>query len=185
MSLTQIFVLIFIGYELVRAAERSIMKNATFAFLYGAGDAKFASMAGITKDDAVNFRSHYQTQFPAVTQYAGNVAQVGREQGWYKTRYLGRRQVIRDRDKAYKLLNYVTQGEAGDVLKVKLVELSNSEAGEFMILPIHDEILFEVPKERTQEIKEVIEGVMPETKAFSVPLSVQADVIQKWGDKYE
>jgi len=82
-------------------------------------------------------------------------------------------------------MNYATQGEAGDVLKVKMIELSMSDAGEFMRLPIHDEILFEVPKEKAEEIKSVIEQVMPETKAFAVPLSVSADIVTKWGDKYD
>jgi len=172
-------------YADVHPAERSVMKNATFAFLYGAGDVKFAGMAGISVDDAKTFRALYQNQFPAIAQYGFSVASTGRTYGHVRTGYIGRKQHIDDRDKAYKLMNYATQGEAGDVLKVKMIELSMSEAGEFMRLPIHDEILFEVPQERAEEIKAVIESVMPETKAFAVPLSVSADVVSKWGDRYQ
>ncbi len=169
----------------VQPGERRIMKNATFAFLYGAGDFKFSTMAGITMEQARTFRKHYASQFPAISQYAGDMAQMGRTQGWVRTPYLGRKQAINDPNKAYKLLNYVTQGEAGDVLKAKMVELSLTEAGQFVSLPIHDELLFESPKHLTEEVVGTIRSVMPEMKAFPVPLSVSATVINRWGDKYD
>jgi DNA polymerase-1 len=173
------------AYEDVQPAERSIMKNATFAFLYGAGDAKFALMSGITLSDAKGFRDMYNDKFPAIANYSRVVNDVGASKGWMETPYLGRKQVVRSRDKSYKLLNYVTQGEAGDVLKAKMVELSNTDAGQYMTLPIHDEILFEVPDEEAEDIKRTIEAVMPENDAFDVKLSVGADIISRWGDKYD
>lgn len=170
--------------EDVQPRERSIMKNATFAFLYGAGDAKFARMAGIPLEEALAFRDLYTKEFPAIARYAADVASMGRGKGEWTTSYMGRVQAVADRDKAYKLLNYVTQGEAGDVLKRKLVELSNAGLEPYMRLPIHDEILFEVPEEEVESVVATIREVMPETAHFDVPLSVGVDVINSWGDKY-
>jgi DNA polymerase I-like protein with 3'-5' exonuclease and polymerase domains len=113
------------------------------------------------------------------------IMQSARTSGAARTTYLGRNQVVVGRDKLYKLLNYVTQGEAGDVLKRKMVELSMTDAGKHMLLPIHDEILFEMPSEDAEEIKRIIEETMPENEAFDVPLSVGADIIDRWGDKYD
>ena len=172
-------------YEDVEPHERSLMKNATFAFLYGAGNAKFADMAEITEDAAVAFRDIYIDDFPAINAYSDAIDSMAKTQGWARTPYLGRKQATRSGEEGYKLLNYVTQGEAGDVLKWKMVELSQTDAGQYMRLPIHDEVLFEVPNEYAQDIKLIIEEVMPETKAFKVPLSVSADIINRWGDKYD
>jgi DNA polymerase-1 len=172
-------------YEDVQPAERGVMKNATFAFLYGAGDAMFSGMAGIPIADAKAFRNMYQRKFPAIAQYAHMITTVGRNTGSATTGYLGRKQVVRESNKAYKLLNYATQGEAGDVLKLKMVHLSMTDAGPYMRLPIHDEILFEVPDAEVPHIQQVIEEVMPELDHFSVPLSVGTDVVERWGDKYE
>jgi DNA polymerase-1 len=172
-------------YEDVLPAERSVMKNATFAFLYGAGDAKFALMSGISVNDAVAFRHLYSVEFPAIDRYSQMIMQSARTSGAARTTYLGRNQVVVGRDKLYKLLNYVTQGEAGDVLKRKMVELSMTDAGKHMLLPIHDEILFEMPSEDAEEIKRIIEETMPENEAFDVPLSVGADIIDRWGNKYD
>ncbi len=170
--------------ESVTPQEREIMKNATFAFLYGAGDAKFARMAGIQIDQAKNFREVYARQFPAINAYAIRVDREGANGEMIETQYLGRRQAVRKKRDSYKLLNYVTQGEAGDVLKKKMVELSMTDIGHHMRLPIHDEILFEVPEEEIDHTLEVIQSVMPENEAFSVPLSVGADVMSNWGEKY-
>ncbi|RKZ94097.1 MAG: hypothetical protein DRQ40_06550 [Gammaproteobacteria bacterium] len=171
-------------YEDVQPEERGVMKNATFAFLYGAGNTKFADMAGISINDAVEFRKMYSTQFPAIDHYARTINQLGATQGSVVTGYLGRKQAIWSKKESYKLLNYATQGEAGDVLKAKMVELSMTDAGQYMLLPIHDELLFEVPEEDAEEIKNIIEDVMPENHAFHVPLSVGADIVTRWGDKY-
>lgn len=172
-------------YGDVLPAERGVMKNATFAFLYGAGDVKFALMSGISLDQAKAFRDMYNTKFPAIANYSRTVDDIASSKGFMQTPYLGRTQVVPKRDDSYKLLNYVTQGEAGDVLKSKMVELANTDAGQYMTLPIHDEILFEVPDEHAEDVKRTIEDVMPENAAFDVNLSVGADIISRWGDKYE
>ena len=169
--------------ENVTRKERTIMKNATFAFLYGAGDVKFAGMAGIDIDEAKAFRSKYTQEFPAIAAYARDVERQA-DKGGVVTDYLGRLQQVKDGEGAYKLLNYVTQGEAGDVLKKKVVELSQTEAGPTMRLLIHDEILFEAPEEEVPMVLDTIKQVMPENDHFKVPLSVDAEVLDSWGDKY-
>lgn len=170
--------------ESITPDERSLMKNATFAFLYGAGDAKFSVMAGISVKEAKAFREMYQQRFPAIAKYAHTITSYGRAKGEIQTEYLGRKQAVDDPNKAYKLLNYVTQGEAGDVLKVSMTQLANTEVGPFMRLPIHDELLFEVPEDQVEMAVETIQQVMPENDYYSVPLSVGVDVVDRWGDKY-
>lgn len=169
--------------EKVTRKERDIMKNATFAFLYGAGDVKFAGMAGVDVDEAKAFRQKYAEDFPAIARYAKEMELEARG-GGVTTEYLGRPQQVKEDEGAYKLLNYVTQGEAGDVLKKKLVELAMTDVGPYMRLPIHDEILFEVPEEEVPMVLETIKEVMPENDHYDVPLSVGAEVLDSWGDKY-
>ena len=173
--------------EQVTKSERSIMKNANFGFLYGAGDQKFAAMAGIGIDQARSFRDVYRNNFREIAKYLDDMDHIGRTSGGAFTEYLGRPQVLMYEDKSasYKLINYVTQGEAGDVLKKSLVRLSMTDAGQYFRLPIHDEIIFEVPKEETEHIVEVIKAVMPENDYYDVPLSVGVDVLESnWGEKY-
>lgn len=174
--------------ESVTKKERSIMKNANFAFLYGAGNEKFARMAGIEIDEAKEFRNTYEVRFPAIARYGRELDHIGRTSGGTFTDYMGRPQVLMYEDKSasYKLINYVTQGEAGDVLKKSLVHLSMTEIGQYLRLPIHDEIIFEVPDQEVDQAVEIIKAVMPENDYYDVPLTVGVDVLDHdWGEKYD
>ncbi len=59
-----------------------------------------------------------------------------------------------------------------------------TDVGPYMRLPIHDEILFEVPEEEVPMVTETIREVMPENDHYDVPLSVGVEVLDSWGDKY-
>lgn len=75
------------------------------------------------------------------------------------------------------------QGGAADVLKLKLCELAAAGLQDYILLPIHDEILFEVPKEMVASVKETIAEVMPEMHMFKVPLTIEiSDGVDSWGE---
>jgi DNA polymerase-1 len=71
------------------------------------------------------------------------------------------------------------------VLKERLVALSRTWLGEFMLLPIHDEILFQVPDDIVPDAMEVIKQVMPVNDRFLVPLTVDTEAAKRWGAKYD
>jgi DNA polymerase-1 len=53
-----------------------------------------------------------------------------------------------------------------------------------MILPVHDEVVFDVPQENVDDACATIKTTMEEHRAFAVPLTVGIDRLEKWGDKY-
>ena len=63
-----------------------------------------------------------------------------------------------------------------------MVALSRTWLGDHMILPIHDEVIFEVPDDAVQEALGTIREVMPDRTTFAVPLTVDADATHRWGD---
>lgn len=169
----------------ITKAQRQIVKNANFAKIYGAGPAKFAGTAGISVDEARRFMAMYDARFPTIKRFVSELTSIARSTGWIQTPYLGRLQVVDGPDYAYKIVNYYIQGTAADVIKKKLVELANTDTGQYMELTIHDEIAFDVPNEHLEDSKQEIRTTMPENEAFSVPISVGMDEVQRWGDKYE
>ncbi len=168
----------------ISKAERDVTKGANFAKIYGAGVAKFADTAGIPFDQAGRFMKMYDAKFPGITRYMSELTNAVNRDGEVITPYLGRRQVAA-KGSAYKVVNYFIQGTAADVLKKKIVELSMTDMSRFMLIPIHDEIAFDVPAEDAEEVALEIEKVLSETEAFSLPLSVGSDVVDRWGEKYD
>jgi DNA polymerase I len=170
--------------------QRSTAKNAGFAKIYGAGIPKFAETAGIPINEAEHFLSDYDRLFPGVARWQEQVVQgvyataPGRKKTGYVETTHGRRLPLKT-DDAYKACNYRIQGSCSEVLKMKIVELANAGLGDFFRLPVHDELLFECPTEIAEDVRHVVEEVMPDRRTYSLPLTVESNIVRRWGDNYD
>jgi DNA polymerase-1 len=166
-------------------AERRVTKNANFAKVYGAGAEKFALTAGIPVSEGIAFYEIYDATFPGVKAFQTQVIDTARgryvNEGRAYVRAPSGRLHLADTDALYKLCNYLIQGTAADVLKKKLVELDMAGFGDDMILPIHDEVLFDFPEYAIEDRTAYASGVMQDLDSFSVPLTVEAsDPMDRW-----
>lgn len=168
--------------------RRQVMKNVNFAKLYGAGLEKIALTAGVPVPQAQEFLTMYDSAFPGVRRFQRQVGHTAeerqREEGVaYVKTPVGRFQPADD-NRGYSLVNYLIQGTAADVLKETLVRLDEAGASDWMLLPVHDEIIFTVPEAETGDAMELISTVMPDDR-WAVPLTVGIDgPLKRWGDKH-
>lgn len=175
--------------EPVPKQARKKVKGVGFGEIYGAGDETFAATAGITVPEAQEAKRAFHRAFPLAASLGNNIAATL----WRRAKETGYPHVVTAYGRlepcppytAYKAVNYLIQGTAADVLKDRLVALSRTWLGQHMLLPIHDEILFEVPDEAVPEAEETIRQVMPERERFAVPLTVGVETVKRWGQKYE
>lgn len=170
-------------------SRRQLTKNASYADLYGAGDAKFCLTAGVPLEQGQAFRRAYHAQFPMLRQFQLQVAALAeqrlREEGQAYVRTPYGHRLVCESDKTYKLVNYLIQGTAANVMKQKLVDLDNAGLGEYLVLPVHDEAIFDVPAELADEVAHDAAKVMEEREVFRVPLPVGVDgPFDSWGAKY-
>lgn len=164
--------------------ERQTAKNANFAKGYGAGIPKFAETAGIPLHAAEEFMAAYDAMFPGVVRLQQEVAATVLQQGYVET-ILGRKIPV-EKDEAYKGTNYLVQSSAtADLIKLKIVECANAGLGEFFRLPIHDELMFEVPTDILDDVMPIIQDVMTETQLFDAPCTASPEPFARWGDKYK
>lgn len=167
--------------------QRRIAKQGNFAKIYVAGLETFANTVGLPLHEAKEFMDLFDAEFPNIKNFITTATnQRANEDGLisYRTPYIGRRQVAYA-SKAYTLVNYIIQGQAADVLKRHLIELANAGMSEYMTVPIHDEVAFDVPRDLAEEVARALPDLMEEREAFSVPLTVGVDIVENWGDKYE
>lgn len=163
--------------------QRQIAKNSNFSKAYGAGTKKFAATAGITDAEAEKFMGMYDRLFPGVTRFQQEVIEQVMRDG-YVTTVLGRKIPV-ERDKAYKGVNYKIQSSAtADLLKLKIVEASAAGLHDYFRLPVHDEMIYEVPDDELDEVMPVVQEVMTETEMFSCPLTATPEAYKTWGAKY-
>lgn len=177
------------GVEQVTRAQRDITKNATYSKLFGAGLEKFATTAKVPLQQAETFLTQYDEAHPQVRVFMDSVIAMGRQRlsdegaAYVFTAYGRRLQRAKHRGD-YVLVNYLIQGTAADVLKEKMARLSLEGLDDYLVLPVHDELVFDVPEAEVEEYVPEVVRCMEEHERFSVPLTVEAQVVDRWGDKY-
>lgn len=172
--------------EIPTKEQRQIAKNCTFALLYGAGPEKVGWTAGITTEEADRFLTTYKARFPGVAKFMKSVEAVAKRRlseegrGYVKTP-LGRLEVGA-KTKLYALVNALVQGTAADVFKRALVDLDNVGLGPYLLLPVHDEVLFSLPEGLPVQD---ISAIMGDSTSFRVPLICESSgPFERWGDKW-
>lgn len=167
--------------------RRFYTKQGTYSKMYGAGSAKFAVATHLAEDQAAEFYATYDERFPGLRQFDSYVQETARQREReggvaYVRTLLGRRQVLTKGEGHYKLTNYIIQGSAADLFKEMCRDLHQSSVGEYMLLPVHDELIFEVPDEHVRDAVKVIEEGMTRDD-LAVPVKAAAAVVSRWGDK--
>lgn len=163
--------------------ERQTCKNGQFAIVYGAGMAQFARTAKISQQAAQEFMDSYAAMFPGVAKFMNDMIGKARTNGYVETKW-GRRVPV-EKGKEYVAVNYYCQPTAtADLIKLKIHELSCAGLGDYLLIPIHDEVLLEVPEEDKDDVKHEVDRVMTETELFDCPLTASGDLYRRWGDKY-
>lgn len=170
--------------------RRQSSKNAIYARAYGAGAPKFAKTAGIPEDVAVAMYRRLDQLFPGWQATIYNIEATARmrletEGVAYVQSPLTRRRHVADERKIYVLMNYLIQGTAAEVFKMKLVQLAEAGLDEFMILPVHDEIIQDVPDDMLLEVAHKTRTIMNDATMFSVPLTASPATGRRWGEKQD
>ena len=174
----------------LETSKRQTAKNSVFALVYGAGIPQFALTAGISVEDAQQFMGSYHAKFPHVQQFINGVIQQANQRHRngdepYVHLYDGRRIQIMDSNKLYKLVNYLIQGGSAVFLKEKIVQLDLAGLADYLLLPVHDELVFDAPTTEITDYEHEVVSVMEEQTEFRVPFTVGAQRVTRWGSKYD
>jgi DNA polymerase-1 len=169
--------------------RRSLIKGVVYGRLYGAGVAKQALTAGVPEDQMRAVSDAFDLRFPGMTGFQKQVEDVGMRrlraegQGYVNT-WTGRRLPC-DEDRVYTLVNYLIQGGAAEVFKSNLVKLDKADLTDLLIVPVHDEIVLNAPREDAKEIMQIVRECMTTRDGWSVPLTADVDgPLENWGQKY-
>ena len=168
--------------------RRNLIKTFMYAFLYGAGLEKMAKSAGVSLNEMNEFVATLHRTYPGVTDFQNKVIEQGdrreSEEGQgYVITPSGRR-IPCDRGDSRVLVNYILQGTAAEVLKEALIRLDAAGLTKYMLLPIHDEVLFSVPQDLCGELSREISDIMSVRGKYAVDLIAEAEgPFDRWGDK--
>ena len=179
----------------VTSEDRRRAKVFNFGVLYGLTAFGMSVREGIPRDESESFIAGYFTAYPNVKEWRERTVEEARTKGYAET-LAGRRRYIPElrsqnrvvRQAAERIaMNMPIQGTASDIIKIAMnridFELSarrEKGAQARMILQVHDELIFELPRAELDEMREVAHRLMPSIE-LAVPLDLEEKVGTNWG----
>ena len=178
----------------VTQTMRDSAKTVNFGVLYGMGPFSLAKGLNITADAAKDFIKAYFDRYPRVKRYLDETLEKARKDGFVSTVFNRRRYIpeIRSTDPRVRsfaervAINAPIQGTASDIIKIAMrrvhEELEKGAYESRMILQVHDELLFEAPRDETDELAGLVRREMCKAVSFRVPMDVQVKIGNNWLD---
>lgn len=180
--------------DLVTLEMRTAAKRVNFGLLYGMGVFSLAKDLGVSNAEAREFMDAYFAQFPGVRATLEGVVEGARKNGFVRTLF-GRERPIPEihasngaiRANAERMAqNAPFQGTAADIVKIAMVRVDGAltlkKLSARMLLQVHDELLFEVPKGELEETRQVVIVEMESAAKLDVPLIVSVGAGPSWLD---
>jgi DNA polymerase-1 len=173
--------------------KRNFAKSVNFGLLYGMGPKKLSAELGISQSEAKEIIANYFASFPTVKHFLESIQERVKIDGYVET-ILKRRRIF-DYDNANGMqkaafmresVNTVFQGSAADLIKLSMNQIDSMIQEEgleaFMLLQIHDELIFEVKEEKVEEISRRFVHIMENVLELDVPLKCSVSVGESWGE---
>ena len=158
-----------------------------------------AKQINVSNNEAEEFLNSYFKKFPEIKDYMNDTIKFCRKSGYVNNIFGRRSHITGINDKNFNIRNFQEraainapiQGSAAEIMRLAMIRISKriEEAKEKkckMLLQIHDELIFEVPKESEKNFTNLIIQEMTSVKdsdlhSFSTPLTVDVNSGENWG----
>ncbi len=175
---------------------RSNAKSANFGIIYGISAFGLSENLGISRSEAKQLIDGYFKTYPAVKDYMKANVDFARKHTYVETIF-GRKRYLKDINSANSMvrsaaernaINAPVQGTAADIIKIAMIKcailLKENNLKTKMLLQVHDELVFDVPKEELKKVKILISEAMEHSAQLSVKLIVETGTGQNWLDAH-
>ena len=183
-----------IPIDKVTREQRTQAKAINFGIVYGQGAFGLARTLGIPRKDAADFISAYKQRYSGIVDFMKKCVAEAESTGHVST-LLGRQRAIPEVNSKNRTvhaqgerlaINTVVQGTAADIIKVAMVQLhrriSKEQLPLEMLIQVHDELVFEAPRDRADELAEVVKEEMQNAVDLDVRLCVDVATGDTWLD---
>ena len=176
------------------ALQRRKAKAVNFGIIYGISDWGLSDQLEIPLAESRAIISNFYNAFPEVNDFFKNIVAEALKNGYVST-MMGRRRYLRElHDSNYQVrefakraaMNAPIQGSAADLIKLAMINvekaLKDAKLKTKMVLQIHDELIFKVPKEEKEIAYQIVKEQMTHAMNLSVPLEVDGGFGLSWYD---
>jgi DNA polymerase I len=164
--------------------QRKVAKAIGFGKVYGGGAATISRQTGTDEDAVREALKAYDRTFPGIRRYSTQLVNTAKAGCMEVITPIGRRLPL-DEDRLYAATNYMVQSTARDLLAKAVVKVFEAGLGDYIMLPVHDELLGQAPEQDAYDIIHEIGRIM-ETTFQGVAITTEAKVVgPSWGAAYK
>lgn len=181
-----------VAEDMVSDDQRRAAKAINFGLIYGMSAFGLAKQIGCSRSEAQEYVNLYFQRYPGVRDYMDNTREAARDKGYVETIF-GRRlylpeirskNVPRRQHAERTAINAPMQGTAADIIKRAMIAVSkwlpNTNYNAFMLMQVHDELVFEVQSEQAEAFAKDVRAEMEQAAQIRVPLVVEAGIGDNW-----
>ncbi|WP_226667077.1 DNA polymerase I [Metabacillus litoralis] len=180
--------------EEVTSNMRRQAKAVNFGIVYGISDYGLSQNLGITRKEAGEFIKRYLETFVGVQEYMDDIVADARGKGYVKTLLHRRRYIPELTSRNFNIrsfaertaMNTPIQGSAADIIKKAMIDMADRLKVEKLqtklLLQVHDELIFEAPKNEIAILEKIVPEVMENAVELNVPLKVDYSFGDSWYD---
>lgn len=182
--------------EKVTPQQRTIVKTINFGLLYGMRAKKLAKTLNISLQDAMQIMDKYMSKMSGLKKFLDNAREFLNLYG-YTENFFGRRRYIpkihsKDQVEQWSAeregANNIIQSTNADIIKKAMIDIQNMiERNNYktkMIMQVHDELVFDVPPDEIDIIKDRIVNIMQTVVAFDIIMKAEAKYGDNWSNAH-
>lgn len=183
-----------VGKDDVTSNMRRHAKAVNFGIVYGISDYGLSQSLSISRKEAGEFIERYLESYPGVKEYMNEIVKDAKQKGYVQTLLHRRRYIPEITSRNFNLrsfaertaMNTPIQGSAADIIKKAMIDMADRLKEEGLrtrlLLQVHDELIFEAPKDEIEKLKKVVPDVMENAIELKVPLKVDYAFGPTWYD---
>jgi len=178
--------------EEVTRIQRGNAKTVNFGIIYGVSAFGLSQQTDLNRTEAKELIDTYYATYPKLRNYIHEQVDFARDNG-YVTTVLGRRRYLNDINSQNAVVrgaaernavNAPIQGSAADIIKLAMIAIQSKLESENwkakMVLQVHDELVFDVPKEEVEALQKMVKNEMENAFSLDVPLVVDMGIGTNW-----
>ena len=180
--------------DLVTSEMRRVAKAVNFGIIYGISSFGLGENIGMRAVEAQKFIDTYLETYPGIKDYMDSTIAHAKEKGYVTTMFNRKRNIPELKNTVYTIrqsgeriaLNTPVQGTAADIIKLAMVKVykafKDNNLRSKMIIQVHDELIFDVPNEELEKVKEIVTDIMDNVCELSVPLDIDIHYGKNWAE---
>ena len=185
-----------VSIEDVSQDQRRSAKAINFGLMYGMSAFGLTRQLGIPRGEAQEYLDKYFARYTGVRDYMDNIKIKAKEDKFVET-IMGRRLYLNEINAANGLrrqaaeraaINAPLQGSAADIIKKAMLDIDELILNEMsevkMIMQVHDELVFECPKDNADIVMQKIKTTMEQTIELNIPLIAEAAIGTNWNEAH-